>query len=361
MSKNLVINDDTTMRLNELANPKNFQSPIEIDGLSNELILKFYESMLLIRKVEDLLAQKKKDGHIGGPVHLCAGQEAIPVAISSSLSSDDFVFGAHRSHGHLLALGSCLRKFFAEILGKKTGHCKGLGGSMHLIDETVGFYGSVPIMAATVPMAVGSAISAKIRKTSSISVSYFGDGAIEEGVIVEAMNLAKIQAAPILFVAENNLFASHMNITERQPDSCVSRFAEACRIPFCIVDGNDVVSVHKAASNFINEIRLGQGPRFLECVTYRHYGHVDWREDVDVGVNRSMEDITDWRARDPIKRLLDSLNNCDEINQADLADIDSNTSSLNESSWELAFNDPYPDKEDLLVGVYSQLGLTIEE
>ena len=337
----------------DLTNPKNFHSPINVSGMDLDLLIKFYESMSMIRKAEDLLAVKRRDGFIGGPVHLGAGQEAIPVGVSASLNSSDFVFGAHRSHGHLLALGSSLHKLFAEVLGKETGHSKGMGGSMHLWDEPSGFYGSVPIMAGTVPLAVGAAISAKLRKSSSIAVAYLGDGAVEEGIVIESMNLAKIQKAPILFIVENNLFASHMHISLRQPSSYISRFADASLVPSHILDGNDVVEVFKTARNSINDIRSGQGPQLIECLTYRFYGHVDWREDVDVGVNRSMEDINDWRSRDPIKRLTESLLEINETIEDKLNDLNDELNLNVQSAWELALEDPFPAKDKLLEGVYA--------
>ena len=341
------------MKLSELSDPKNFHDAIDISGISRESCLSFYKNMFLIRQAEDLLAAKKRDGFIGGPVHLGAGQEAIPVGISASLSHSDYVFGAHRSHGHLLALGSCVYKLFAEILGKETGHSRGMGGSMHLWDENSGFYGSVPIMAGTVPLAVGSAFACKLKSSTSIAVAYLGDGAMEEGVVVESMNLAKIHNLPVLFVLENNLFASHMHLSLRQPSLEVSRFAKACDIPSRIIDGNDVTCVYHNAKDFIQNIRDNEGPRFLECVTYRIYGHVDWRDDVDVGVNRSMEDINDWKLRDPLKRLLDAISLCHKCSIEEVTNIEKEIEDKINKSWDLAMSDPYPSQDKLLSRVYS--------
>lgn len=341
--------------ISKLTNPKNFSGPIDVTDLSTDQIFKFYESMCLIRKTEDLLAEKKKDGYIGGPVHLGAGQEAIPVGVSESLSNSDFVYGAHRSHGHLLALGSSVYKLLAEVLGKDTGHSRGMGGSMHLWDESNGFYGSVPIMAGTVPLAVGSAFACKLKSSSDIAVAYLGDGAIEEGIVIESMNLAKIHNLPVLFVLENNLFASHMHLSLRQPSLEVSRFAKACDIPYQIVDGNDVASVFKKAKELIADIRENNGPKFLECVTFRNYGHVDWREDVDVGVNRSMEDIDDWKRRDPLKRLCLSISDNSATSSKCITKIDHKIDAILEKSWEQAMSDPYPSKDELMSRVYAQL------
>ena len=311
------------------------------------------KSMFIIRKTEQQLALGRKNGLIGGPVHLGAGQEAIAVGISQSLQDTDRVFGAHRSHSHLLALNPDFYRLFAEVLGKATGFSKGMGGSMHLYDQPSGFYGSVPIVAGTVSLAVGAAMAAKLQGTNDIGVAYIGDGAVEEGVVHESFNLAKIQEAPMLFVIENNLFASHMHISLRQPSDMISRFAVANEIPYKLVDGNDVVAVFNAAKEQIADMRAGKGPRLLELVTYRWYGHVDWRDDVDVGVDRSLDDIENWKARDPIVRLSRAMikegiwSEAEELTINEQLDIDI------AQAWEQAMGDPYPDSDSTLKYVYS--------
>ena len=183
----------------DLLAPEKFNKPIDISSLDKHMAKAMLQDMLLIRKSEQKIAEMKKKAVIKGPVHLGVGQEAIAVGISKRLTSSDDVFGNHRSHSHLLALGSDLRRFFAEILGKSSGLSKGMGGSMHLLDESVGFYGSVPIVSGTVPLAVGASLSAKLNDSNNIAVSYFGDGAVEEGVVHESMNLAKVLNLPILY------------------------------------------------------------------------------------------------------------------------------------------------------------------
>ena len=179
-------------------NPYLPTNKIKIEKNNSNLYLEFLKSMLTIREVENKIASARKEGLIKGPVHLAAGQEAICVGISNHLSEDDYIFGNHRSHGHLLALGSNIKNLFAEILGKRCGLSKGKGGSMHLIDKSVGFAGSVPIVAGTVPLAVGAALACKLKNKNSIAVSYFGDGAIEEGIVHESLNLASNLQVPIL-------------------------------------------------------------------------------------------------------------------------------------------------------------------
>lgn len=341
--------------LGDLADPSKYHDPIDIRGVEPSLLVGQLRKMVIIRMAEQHLALMRKDGLIGGPVHLGVGQEAVAVGVSESLGSSDKVFGAHRSHSHLLALGSDLHPLFAEILGKATGLSRGMGGSMHLLDEPRGFYGSVPIMAGTVPLAVGAGLAEKIKGTDRLAVSYFGDGAVEEGAVHESLNLARILKAPVLFVAENNFFASHMEIRLRQPLNATSRFAAAHDIPSEVVDGNDIVAVHKATARLVADIRNGgSGPRYLEAVTFRWYGHVDWREDIDVGVNRSSEHLANWRARDPISRLMAAMVAAGEWSAAKQADLTHEIGETITAAWSQAMSDPWPHADTLLDAVYTQ-------
>jgi len=339
--------------LGYLSNPEKLHGPISIKDQDIESLRNMLVSMLIIRKTEQQLASGRKNGLIGGPVHLGAGQEAVAVGVSQNLRKTDRVFGAHRSHSHLLALNPDFYRLFAEILGKETGFSKGMGGSMHLYDKPNGFYGSVPIVAGTVSLAVGAAMAAKMQNKSDIGVAYIGDGAIEEGVVHESFNLAKTHKAPMLFVIENNLFASHMHISLRQPSNMISRFAIANDIPYKLVDGNDVVAVAKASKELIDDMRAGNGPGFIELVTYRWYGHVDWRDDVDVGVDRALNDIENWRARDPIERLSKSMINSRIWSEERELELVNRIDKEIQTAWNLAMNDPYPSADATLKYVYS--------
>ena len=337
----------------DLFNLKKFKNPISIVNQNFKDLKKLLTLMLTIRKTEVKIAHAKKIGEIKGPVHLGVGQEAIAVGVSQNLKKTDRVFGAHRSHSHLLALNQDIHKLFAEVLGKETGFSKSMGGSMHLFDQSNGFYGSTPIVAGTVSLAVGAAIASRMQNKSDISVSYIGDGAVEEGVTHESLNLAKVLNAPILFVIENNLFASHMHISQRQPNQSVSRFALANHIPYRIVDGNDVVSISKNSKELINNIRNNDKPGFLELITYRWYGHVDWKEDVDVGVKRSMKDIMNWKERDPIKRLSQSMVNSKLWTKKKEKELNKKIDKKIEIAWKEAVSDPYPSKDAIFKFVYS--------
>jgi TPP-dependent pyruvate/acetoin dehydrogenase alpha subunit len=341
------------MDLGNLAEPGQFTDPIDIHGVDPGALKGYLQAMVRIRMVEQHIAGARRDGVIGGPVHLGVGQEAVAVGVSACLRNTDRVFGSHRSHAHLLALGSDVRKLFAEVLGKDTGLSRGMGGSMHLWDQSHGFYGSAPIVAGTVPLAVGAALAARLQGTTDIGVAYFGDGAVEEGAVHESLNLARIMNLPVLFVVENNLYASHMHISLRQPSNTVSRFAVAHDMPFELVDGNDVVRVRSAAAKLVDGARSGRGPGLLEAVTQRWYGHVDWREDIDVGIKRSAADLAAWRQRDPVVRLEAALRHAGLWHRADQDEMFDSLRTQIDAAWRLALDDPYPAPEALLDRVYS--------
>jgi TPP-dependent pyruvate/acetoin dehydrogenase alpha subunit len=339
--------------LGDLVDPSKYHEPLEISAEDPEILRGQLRKMLCIRLVEQQLARARRDGLIGGPVHLGVGQEAVAVGVSACLRSSDRVFGAHRSHSHVLALGSEVYALFAEVLGRDTGLSRGMGGSMHLWDAPRGFYGSVPIVAGTVPLAVGAGLAAKLQGVDDIGVSYLGDGAVEEGVVQESLNLARTLRIPVLFVVENNLFSSHMHIGLRQPSNATARFAQAHDVPFAIVDGNDVVAVSRATRQLVELARTGKGPGFLEAVTYRWLGHVDWREDIDVGVSRSIEELRNWRARDPIGRLAAALERVGEWSQARQDKLVEEINAEIKLAWNRALADPWPKPEALLDRVYA--------
>ena len=209
--------------------------------------------MLLIRKVELKIANLAKNKIINTPVHLSVGQEAIAVGISENLTKTDQVLGNHRSHSHILAKGTDLNYFFAECYGKSKGLSGGFGGSMHLIDNSIGFKGSVPIVGATIPIACGYALANKLQSNNNISVAFFGDGACEEGVFHETLNFASVYNLPILFVVENNLFSSHLDIGLRQSSNKISRFAKSNDIEALTLDGNNILEVYDKAKKIIEK------------------------------------------------------------------------------------------------------------
>jgi pyruvate dehydrogenase E1 component alpha subunit len=227
-----------------------------------------------------------------------------------------------------------------------------MGGSMHLYAPEVGFHGSVPIVAATVPVAVGAAMAAKMSGSPHVAVAYFGDGAVEEGGVHESLNLAAQMNLPVLFVCENNLYASHMDIAQRQPNDRTARFAEAHSVTTSVIDGNDVIAVAEAAGELIHNARCGNGPGYLEAVTYRWRGHVGPDENIDVGLRRSPEELAAWKQRDPVARLQTAMTDRGDISADEAEAITAKTDTLVDEAATRAYDAPWPEQDALLDYVY---------
>lgn len=337
--------------IGDLIDPSNFTHSVDVYGCDTEKLIEQLRMMMLIRYAEEQIGDWVTHGEARCPCHLGIGQEAVAVGVCSVLRSSDRVFGTHRSHSHYLATGGSVEALMAEVLGKVTGCSRGMGGSMHLISEETGFRGSVPIVGATIPLAVGAALAAKMDGNGDIAVAFFGDGAAEEGVLHESLNLAANYTLPVIFVCENNLFASHLHISLRQPAGSISRYATAHCIRSEMVDGNDIVMVEKAIRRTIDGIRSGQGPFFLEAVTYRWRGHVGPREDIDVGVKRN-SDLKIWKRRDPIRRLAEALEACGALTASEYERLKAEVRQTIALAAQKAEQADYPDARHLLDDVY---------
>ena len=343
------MNQDVT----QLVDPLQFRHNVSIDGVEKHILVDMLRKMVVIRKAEEKIAQHVETGEIKCPCHLGIGQEAVGVAVGLAMRNTDRAFGAHRSHTHYLALNEDTYSLFAEVLGKFSGCSHGMGGSMHIIDNKNGFRGSVPIVGATIPIATGAGLAAKMDKTGDIAISYFGDGACEEGVLHESLNMASVMKLPVLYVCENNLFSSHLHIELRQPSNTTARFADSHRIKNNTVDGNDVVGMYKLLDKEITEMRNSSRPFYLEAFTYRWRGHVGHREDIDVGVKRG-DELKLWKLRDPIQRLLNSMI-AKEIYTQDEFDQLSNSIQIKiNNDWLKAESAEYPEKDFLLSTVYAK-------
>ncbi|HAT51329.1 MAG: dehydrogenase [Nitrospirae bacterium] len=283
-------------------------------------LISLYRHMAHIRLVEEGIADRYgEEGQLMRcPIHLCVGQEAIAVGVSAHLRPQDGVFGTHRSHGHYLAKGGNLPALLAELYGKEIGCCQGRGGSMHLIDRTAGFLGAVPIVSATIPLAVGAAWAGQRLGDGSIAVVFFGDGCFEEGVLHETMNFASLRKIPILFVCENNRLSINTLLQDRQPDRPIHGIAQAHGLAVYQADGNDVEAVWEVALHATQRARAGEGPSFLELSTYRTLEHCGPGNDDAVGY-RPVEELATWRDRCPLeitsKRLQQQGVSLDEITQ----------------------------------------------
>jgi len=342
--------------LGSLAIPSEHTNDLDVSRYASGHLLEMYRDMVRIRRLEEAVAELDIAGEAKCPCHLCIGQEAAAVGVARHLNEGDRAFGAHRSHSHFLAMGGTTDSILCEILGKASGCSKGMGGSMHLFGQEFGFYGSVPIVAGTIPLAVGAALAAKMDGNGAIAVAFFGDGASEEGVLHESLNLASQYQLPILFVCENNLYSSHLDIAQRQPSDTIARFARAHKVMAEVIDGNDVLKVSETTDDMVSKLRGGEGPGFLEAITYRWRGHVGPDENIDVGVRRKASDIVAWKKRDPIARLRQGMltQSAELLDQ--LNEIDKSIAKEIQDSIGIARNADYPELAQNLSTVYSAGG-----
>ena len=343
----------TDWRLGPLADPAQFNAPLDLTGFDAASLRKMLRAILTIRHAEEAVAGLVESGEAVCPCHLGIGQEAVAAGVSSVLRPADRAYGNHRSHSHYLAMGGGLYEMYAEILGRADGASRGMGGSMHLLDLDTGFGGSVPIVGATIPIAVGAGLAAKMDGKGNVGVAYFGDGACEEGVLHESLNMAAIYKLPVLFVCENNLYSSHLDIGLRQPADSVARFAAAHRIVHRTVDGNDVGAVAKAAGELVAAARAGEGPGFLEAVTFRWRGHVGAKEDIDVGVRRKPEILAAWKKRDPLLRLRQGMVDAVQLTDAEYESLDAAVRKDVADAVARARKAEYPKESALLDLVYA--------
>lgn len=268
-----------------------------------KLIEKFYRSLYRIRRLEGEIARIYSTDKIKSPVHLSIGQEAISVGVCEALRPDDVVFGTYRGHAMYLAKGGDLKKMVAELYGKGTGCAKGKGGSMHLIDIEKGVMGTSAIVGTTIPLSVGYAYGLRYRKLDSIVVSFFGDGAIDEGAFHESMNFAALKKIPVLFVCENNSYAIHSHHLTRHHSDNIRERAKSYGIPAERIEDGDIFKIYELTKKYIGKMREEcLGPVFLECITCRWKEHVGPNDDFALGY-RSENEVCEWMEKDQLKRL----------------------------------------------------------
>jgi TPP-dependent pyruvate/acetoin dehydrogenase alpha subunit len=262
----------------------------------------FYE-MLRIRMIEEAIAERYSEQKMRCPVHLSIGQEAIAVGVCKAALDSDYLISNHRAHAHYLAKGGCLKAMIAEIYGKSTGCSKGRGGSMHLVDLSVGMMGSTPIVGGSLPIALGLAFATQMKKETQITIVFFGEGSTEEGVFAECLNFAALKKLPILFVCENNLYSVYSPLDVRQPEERDRlAIARAHGIEAHLGDGNNVEEVYQLSCKAVESIRDGHGPIFLEFNTYRHREHCGPNFDNHIGY-RSEEEFLSWKRKCPLKQF----------------------------------------------------------
>ena len=318
-------------------------------NLPKENLIKMYRKMLEIRFFEEKVFELYGQNLVPGTIHLYAGEEAVAVGVCNALSQDDYITSTHRGHGHCIAKGADLKRTMAEILGRETGYCKGKGGSMHIADFSIGMLGATAIVGAGLPIAVGAALSAKLRKTGQVVACFFGEGASNQGTFHESINMASAWKLPVIFVCENNLYAMGTRQSRIMNIENISDRAPSYGIPGVSVDGNDVLAVYETAQVATERARRGEGPTLIECKTYRHKGH----SRVDPAKYRPREEVEEWLRKDPIKRLRSNLIQTDISIEAELQEIEKKVSSAIEDAVKFAVESPYPTPEEALEDVYA--------
>jgi acetoin:2,6-dichlorophenolindophenol oxidoreductase subunit alpha len=299
-------------------------------------LLSFYERMLLIRRTEERLRDESRAGHLPGGVHLYIGEEAVAVGVCASLRDSDMITSTHRGHGHYLAKGGDLKAMMAEIWGKRTGICRGMGGSMHVADFSKGILGANGIVGAGFAIATGAAFSAQLAKEGRIVADFFGDGAANQGTLMECLNIASLWKLPLIFVCEHNQFSEFSPSATVTSGRIVDR-ARAFNIPSHVVDGNDVSAVWHAMRQAADWAREGGGPSFIEAHTYRIQGHLE-AEDLFLGGQRYREanEIESWKARCPIARTRNLLEQAGSAHVASLREIETRVTDQVEAAVRFA-------------------------
>jgi len=279
----------------------------QASAASKEQLLALYERMLLIRRMEERLRSDAAAGNLPGAVHLYIGQEAIATGVCAQLRESDWITSTHRGHGHFLGKGGDPKAMMAEIWGKRTGICKGMGGSMHVADFSKGILGANGIVGGGFAIATGAAFAAKVTHDERIAVAFFGDGASNQGVFMECMNVSSLWKLPLVFVCEHNQFSEFTPSAHCTSGEIADR-ARAFKIPTTVIDGNDVVAVWQAAGEAVARARRGEGPSFIEARTYRIQGHLE-AEDLFLagGKYREKHEIDEWRLKDPLDRARERL------------------------------------------------------
>lgn len=323
--------------------------PVDHEQLLAELgraqTLDMLATMCLIRafeeKAEDLFAR----GLVHGTMHLSIGQEAVAVGATRAMQKGDYLLNHHRGHGHCLAWGSDVNLMMAEFLGKETGYCRGRGGSMHIANVEANNLGANGIVGGGLPISVGVGLSIKMRRTSQVCLTIFGDGAANEGAFHEALNMASIWDLPVVYLCENNQYAMSMPVTKAFNIEHISQRACAYGIPGVTVDGNDVLAVYAAIRQAAERARAGQGPTLVEAVTYRWRGH----SKSDRQAYRTREEVKLWQQRDPIRRFANLLGLSDE----ELNRYIEEAKARIEAAVAFAQASPEPDVSTILEGVYA--------
>ena len=320
-------------------------------AINAQQMLRMFECMTRIREFDERAARLMEQSRVHGSVHLYCGEEAVAVGVCEALRDDDYITSTHRGHGHLIAKGGDTEKMFAELFAKTTGYNRGRGGSMHIAALELGMIGANGIVAAGAPIALGVAFASAYQNNERVTVCFFGDGAANEGAFHEAMNMASVLKAPMVFVCENNGYGEWSPADTQSNIEDIADRAHGYGIPGVIVDGMDVMAVHEAAGKAVERARCGQGPTLLECKTYRFYDHVGRNFGM---LDRPEEELAYWHARDPISAWRKELERHQVATAAEADAITERICAELEQQILAAEQQPDPLPEALMEGVYTE-------
>ena len=317
--------------------------------ISQNKLIHMYTTMVRIRQFEDRVYLLFLEGEMPGTIHLYQGQEAVAAGVCANLRREDLITSTHRPHGHAIAKGVSLRSLMAELFAKKTGCCEAKGGSMHMGDMDVGMLPAIAIVGGGIPVATGLALASKMMSLNRVAVSFFGDGASNEGAFHEAVNMGAIWNLPVVYVCENNLYAASTHQNKVMKIKNVAERASSYGIPGKVADGNDILSVYQAAKEAISRAREGKGPTLLECKTYRRGGH----SRSDACKYRIKEEEKVWLKKDPIPQARKKLIEMGVLTEEKVKTIEEKVKKEIEDAIEYARKSPSPEAEDTLVNVFA--------
>jgi len=322
--------------------------------VSKDKLLKMYRTMQTIRQFEERLRDLFKEGKVPGFVHVSIGEEASATGVCAALTDTDYITSTHRGHGHLLAKGGKLKPMMAELFGRKTGYCKGKGGSMHIADFSIGILGANGIVGAGLPIATGAGLAAKMKKSGQVAVCFFGDGASNEGTFHESLNIASSWKLPVVYVCENNLYGE---FTAGKDVTSVKDIADRARghdMPGIIINGNDVIEVYETTSEAVARARRGEGPTLIECKTYRWEGHVVGEEAfLGKKAYRPTDEIAEWKKRCPIVSFESRYTANGMFNVAELDAIKAEVKRDLDEAVQFAIDSPLPAPEEAMEDMFS--------
>jgi pyruvate dehydrogenase E1 component alpha subunit len=320
-------------------------------ALTNDELVEIYRRMLRIRYFDEAACEQQRQERIPAALHTSTGQEAAVVGACMALRADDYLTGNHRSHGHPIAKGAELPPLMAELFGKRTGVCKGRGGSMHLADFAVGSLGESGIVGAGIPVATGAGLSAQVRGSHQVAISFFGDGASNQGAFHESLNMAAVWKLPVIYFCENNLYAATTAAKDSTSVENIADRAAAYGIPGTVVDGQDAIAVHEATKEAVQRARDGLGPSLVEAKTYRYNEHA---EGVGIpSIYRTAEEIEEWKRRDPIQIHRQRLVSGGVLTGARATEIEDQVRTELSAAVEFAIESEFPDPAEAFEDLYA--------